>query len=338
MTDTPAGPKASPNEAGALLVAEGLSKEYRRSGWGGGGTTVRAVDGVDLQVAEGRTLALVGESGCGKSTLGRCLLRLEEPTSGRVTFGGREVTKMSRSELRAFRRDAQIVFQDPRGALNPKITVGESVVEGLLVHGIIKRREIEREARRLLERVGVEPAAHSRYPGEFSGGQRQRIGIARALALQPKLLLADEPTSALDVSIQAQIINLLLDLQDEYGLTYVFITHDLRLVRFFAHDVAVMYLGRIVEEAPCEQLFARPRHPYTQLLLASTPSVDPAERRLASVAALESDRREPSAGCPFAPRCPARVALCEREIPRLSRSGGRGGVACHVAQKEDETS
>ena len=280
-------------------------------------TWVRAVDDVSFQVEAGRTLALVGESGCGKTTVGRSLIRLVEPQAGQVWFEGADLLALPRAELRPLRRRIQIVFQDPMGSLDPRMRVRDLVAEGMQVHGI-GANESERTERvaAILQRVQIEPRRMWRYPHEFSGGQRQRIGIARALAVEPRLLICDEATSALDVSIQSQVLNLLRDLQQELGLTYLFITHDLGVVRYLADRVAVMYLGQIVEEGETEALFGAPQHPYTQALLAAVPSLDPA--RQGARAVVRGDVPSPSApppGCRFHTRCPYVFARCRSEAP-----------------------
>jgi len=261
-----------------LLRVRGLSKTYTVGGglFRSGGESFRAVDGVDLDIASGETLGLVGESGCGKTTTGRCLLRLIEPTEGEVQFDGRDVLAMDRRELRALRREMQIVFQDPYGSLNPRMTVGMAVEEPLAVHGIGDRASRRRRVDELLERVGLRAEHAGRYPHEFSGGQRQRIGIARALALGPRFIVADEPVSALDVSIQAQVLNLLKELQRELSLSYLFIAHDLAVIAHISHRVAVMRAGRIVETGPTRELLANPQHAYTKELLAAIPRMQPA--------------------------------------------------------------
>ena len=278
---------------------------------------VRAVDGVDLTIFAGETLALVGESGCGKTTVGRAILRLVPPTGGRVYFRGGEVSALTADAFRPYRRQIQLVMQDPGSALDPRLTVRECIAEGLDAFAIGGGYE-ERTERvaALMRKVSLDPASMWRYPHEFSGGQRQRICIARALAVDPTLLICDEATSALDVSIQAQILNLLAELQAERGLTYLFITHDLGVVRYFATRVAVMYLGRIVEVAPTERIFRAPRHPYTRALIASIPSLDPARRSAKTMALGDAPSPErPPPGCHFHPRCEQRLARCSREEP-----------------------
>ncbi|HEX8741441.1 MAG TPA: oligopeptide/dipeptide ABC transporter ATP-binding protein [Casimicrobiaceae bacterium] len=303
-----------------LLVAEDLTKHYPVRGgvWGRSVATIRAVDGVSLSVAPRRTLGLVGESGCGKSTLGRTLMRLETPTRGMVTFEGRDLAHARGDELQRLRRDIQMVFQDPYSSLNPRMTVGEIVREPLVVHEIGSRAEQLARVRELLDTVGLDVTTTDRYPSEFSGGQRQRIGVARALALGPRLVIADEPVSALDVSVRGQVLNLMLRLQDELGLAYIFISHDLSVVEHMCDTIAVMYLGRIVEEAPVEALFARPAHPYTRALLAAIPSLDP--RRRTGVVPLEGEVPSPMQsieGCPFAPRCSWVTDACRKTVPVL---------------------
>ena len=296
---------------------------------------VRAVDGVSLEVGAGETVGLVGESGCGKSTLGRVVLRLIEPTSGRVTIEGREITGLSSAELRPLRKRMQIVFQDPYGALNPRMTVLATLSEPLLVHGIAKSTEDARDrVGALMKRVGLRPEQMSRYPHEFSGGQRQRIVIARALALEPRFVVCDEPVSALDVSIQAQIVNLLAELQEELGLAYLFIAHDLSVVRFVSKRVAVMYLGRIVELAGASELYEDAKHPYTQALLSAIPVPDPEtkKKRLVLAGDVPSPVNPPS-GCHFHPRCPiAEKGRCDREAPALRELSPGHHVACHLAE------
>ncbi len=296
---------------------------------------VHAVDGVSFELAAGETLGVVGESGCGKSTTGRCILRLIEPTSGEVSFAGQSVTAANKQQLRALARDMQIIFQDPYASLNPRMTVAAIVGEALTIHKLTKTaREYEDRIVQLLETVGLSADHLRRFPHEFSGGQRQRIGIARALAVSPKLIVCDEAVSALDVSIQAQVINLLEDLRDQFQLSYVFIAHDLSVVEHISHRVAVMYLGRIVEIAPAKALYTRPLHPYTEALLSAVPIPDPAvkRQRIPLVGDVPSPIRPPP-GCHFHTRCPiAKKGLCDVEKPELKPAAEGGGhfVACHL--------
>ena len=294
---------------------------------------VHAVDGVSFDLAKGETLGVVGESGCGKSTMGRCVLRLIEPTAGEVWFEGKNVTAMGRAELRALSRDIQIIFQDPYASLNPRMTVGAIVGEGLVIHGLAKTaKEIEERVASLLETVGLSADQMRRYPHEFSGGQRQRIGIARALAVSPKLIVCDEAVSALDVSIQAQVINLLEDLQQQFDLTYIFIAHDLSVVEHTSDRVAVMYLGRIVEIATAKDLYNTPLHPYTEALLSAVPIPDPTVKRKRIM--LQGDVPSPinpPTGCHFHTRCPiAKPGVCDRDVPELKRSAEGHWVSCHL--------
>jgi oligopeptide/dipeptide ABC transporter ATP-binding protein len=312
----------------ALVTARGLVKHF---GQRGGSGLVRAVDGVDFDIKSGETLALVGESGCGKSTTGRLLLRLIEPTAGSVTIDGREVYKLSSTSLRTLRRDMQIVFQDPYASLNPRMTVGAMLEEPLRLHKLATGPAVKRRVEELLTAVGLAPEHARRYPHEFSGGQRQRVGIARALAVEPRLIVCDEAVSALDVSIQAQIVNLLQDLQKQRDLAYLFIAHDLAVVRHIADRVAVMYLGRIVELAPTDALFEAPRHPYTRALLSAVPVPDPSVRheRIALTGEPPSPVAIPS-GCRFHTRCPHAQDICRREDPVLIDDGAGHAAACHL--------
>ncbi len=343
---TPAGPTQPSGET--LLAVRGLKMYFpitkgvliqRQVG------AVKAVDGIDLEIKRGETLGLVGESGCGKSTAGRAILQLYKPTAGEVLFKGRDLTKLSAGELRRTRRDVQMIFQDPYASLNPRMTVGDIISEPIKVHGLRNgRAAVRSRVQELLQVVGLNPNFANRYPHEFSGGQRQRIGIARALAVEPDFVVCDEPVSALDVSIQAQVINLLEDLQDQLGLTYLFIAHGLSVVKHISDRVAVMYLGRIVEIAPAHDLYTNPRHPYTRSLLASVPIADPTQRR--ERAPLEGDPPSPvdiPSGCRFRTRCPYAQPVCAQKDPPLVPVTGRGGYnndtvgaaqhrsACHFA-------
>jgi oligopeptide transport system ATP-binding protein len=320
--------------ADPLLRVDKLVKHFPIKGGLLGRTIdrVHAVDGVSFELTAGETLGLVGESGCGKSTTGRCVLRLIEPTSGEVWFEGRELGGLDRRELRSLCRDMQIIFQDPYASLDPRMTVGSIIGEALQIHGLAKgARDFEDKVVRLLETVGLHPDHMRRYPHEFSGGQRQRIGIARALAVSPKLIVCDEPVSALDVSIQAQVINLLEDLQEQFNLTYLFIAHDLSVVEHISDRVAVMYLGRIVEIAPARDLYTSPRHPYTEALLSAVPIPDPTVKRQRIL--LQGDVPNPihpPAGCHFHPRCPHASVRCREEAPLLREIAPGRQAACHL--------
>ena len=312
-----------------LLSVRDLAKRFPIKGG-----QVKAVDGVSFEVTAGETLALVGESGCGKSTTGRMLLRLTEPSAGAVTFDGVDLLALGRAALRRRRRELQIVFQDPYSSLSPRNRVEDIVAEPLDVHGLCDTREQRRDrVVELLRLVGLDAIHLQRYPFEFSGGQRQRIAIARALAPQPRLIVADEPVSALDVSVQAQVVNLMQDLQEKFGLAYVFISHDLAVVRHIAHRVAVMYLGRLVEIGSTDALFSAPHHPYTQALLSAAPVADPERRRTRIV--LSGDVPSPAhapTGCHFHPRCPIAQAVCRETVPELQDMGDGHRAACHFGK------
>ena len=329
-------------ETGTLLRVTGLKKYFpvrrgvfrRVVGW------VKAVDEVDMFIPEGETLGLVGESGCGKTTTGRTILRLLEPTAGEVLFRSKrlgrvvDVAKIGKKELKLLRREMQIIFQDPYSSLNPRMTVGDIVGEPLIVHRMAKGKEKEEKVKELLQAVGLKPEHMRRYPHEFSGGQRQRIGIARALALNPQLIVCDEPVSALDVSIQAQVLNLLEDLQEQFHLTYLFIAHDLSVVKHISDRVAVMYLGKIVELAETEELFTHPLHPYTEALLSAVPVPDPdyETERIILQGDVPSPVNPPS-GCYFHPRCPYAQSICSEQPPEFRDFGGAHFAACHRASE-----
>jgi len=317
-----------------LLSVRALRKDFPLKGglFGRDASAVHAVDGVSFEIEAGETLGLVGESGCGKSTTGRCILRLIEPSSGEIWFQGRDVTTLEGEELRGLRRDMQIIFQDPFASLNPRHTVRGIIGEALIIHRLAgNRRELEDQVVQLLETVGLQSSHLHRFPHEFSGGQRQRIGIARALAVQPRMIVCDEPVSALDVSIQAQVINLLEDLQERLGLTYLFIAHDLSVVEHISDRVAVMYLGRVVEIAPADALYDDPRHPYTEALLSAVPIPDPLVKRRRIVLQGEVPNPiHPPSGCHFHPRCPLAEPRCSTEVPQLRQSAPGHWTACHV--------
>jgi oligopeptide/dipeptide ABC transporter ATP-binding protein len=331
-------------ETDVLLQVEDVVKHFpvRGTGMFRPKGYVHAVDGVSLTVTRGTTFGIVGETGCGKSTLARCIARLHDVTAGRISYEGQDITELSAAKMRPLRREIQMIFQDPYGSLNPRRRVGSIIGDPFAIHGTAKGAERKRRVQELMERVGLNPEHYNRFPAEFSGGQRQRIGVARALAFRPKLIICDEPVSALDVSIQAQVINLLADLQQDFGLTYVFIAHDLSVVRHVSDKIAVMYLGRMTEIAAADALFTKPRHPYTGALLSAVPVPDPDA----------SDRREqiilvgdvpspilPPSGCRFHPRCPKAVQQCVTEVPALEPRLGDGPdhpAACHRPMAAEE--
>jgi oligopeptide transport system ATP-binding protein len=332
--DVPAAPNQAPDQSPDLLQVKGLTKYFPLKGGllSREVDRVHAVDGVSFSIAAGETLGMVGESGCGKSTTGRCILRLIEPSSGEVRFNGQDVTAMNPQALREVRRDMQIIFQDPFASLNPRMTVEAIIGEALTIHKLTKSpADYQARVVDLLETVGLNADHMRRFPHEFSGGQRQRIGIARALAVSPKLIVCDEPVSALDVSIQAQVINLLEDLQAKMGLTYLFIAHDLSVVEHISNRVAVMYLGRVVEIAPSRDLYTRPKHPYTEALLSAVPIPDPKAKKQRIV--LTGDVPNPvnrPTGCHFHPRCPKATERCKVEEPLLKAVGTQHQAACHL--------
>ena len=347
MSDSPAstGPEPTTPVGDELVRVENMVKHFPVRTTGLIRRTVgqvRAVDDVSLSIPRGQTLGLVGETGSGKSTLARCVAGLIPVTSGRVTFDGRDITNLSRSAMRPVRREIQMIFQDPYSSLNPRRRVGAIIGEPFAIHNTATGAERRRQVQELMERVGLNPEHYNRFPAEFSGGQRQRIGVARALALRPKLIICDEPVSALDVSIQAQVLNLLADLQQDYGLSYLFIAHDLEVVRHVSHAVTVMYLGRIAESGPKDTVYDAPRHPYTNALLSAVPSADPeaaaSRQRIILTGDVPSPINPPS-GCRFHPRCPKAQELCGQQEPQLEVKAGDlpdHQTACHFPVAEGE--
>ena len=321
-----------------VLKVEGLQKHFATTTGGAFSKvkgTVKAVDGVDLEIYPGQTVGLVGESGCGKTTAGRTILKLYEPTGGKIYFEGQDITSFTPKQMKPLRSKMQMIFQDPFASLNPRHTVGTLIGATFEVQGITPEGGIEKEVRRLMERVGLNPEHINRYPHEFSGGQRQRIGVARAIALKPKLIVADEPVSALDVSIQAQVVNLLEDLQDEFQMAYIFVAHDLSVVQHISDRVIVMYLGKVMEEADKTDLFTHPRHPYTKALLSAVPVPDPIKGRSRERIILQGDLPSPvnpPSGCVFNTRCWKATDKCRTEVPQLLQIGNNHRLACHFPE------